>query len=365
MRMNKFLMLGIAGLAFAACNNEEDFGGNAETQGTKQVTVTIKAGSYNQTKATDDAWTTDKTITLTSAKVYLLDASNNIVGIEDATTGQNVYHNVAGTVQKIAATANVTPTTTTGSTWAALKAETFNVADFQTAANAPLFADAVTLDYSGTDNEDGNPMYSATLTMETNVSRIELSGNLQCTNMATNAYSSLQLVNVGINGANQQFTLEGTGSNPIRAQSNVDGFPVASTTPRWCYDPASGPTLTDNTAQALGSAYGYPICGGLRGTSGTLGTAGAEVILRFDSEEKAGGATPGYIVYDPAYLKIVSLQDAEGGAVTIEGGKIYQITDIVFTEEDITTLEPNQICVTATVNVVDWEIEAVEPVYGE
>ena len=37
MRMNKFLMLGIAGLAFAACSNEEEFGGNNKKMTWKKV----------------------------------------------------------------------------------------------------------------------------------------------------------------------------------------------------------------------------------------------------------------------------------------------------------------------------------------
>ena len=51
--------------------------------------------------------------------------------------------------------------------------------------------------------------------------------------------------------------------------------------------------------------------------------------------------------------------------VRIEDGKIYQITDLEFTEENITTLEKDKICITATVSVAPWDIVAVEPSYGE
>ena len=91
-----------------------------------------------------------------------------------------------------------------------------------------------------------------------------------------------------------------------------------------------------------------------------------EMLLKFDTEFKSPVAE-GFIVYDPAYLKITGLKTAEGGKVTMEAGKIYQITDLEFTEEDLTDLDPGEptICVTATVTVKDWEIVPVEPEYGK
>lgn len=49
MKLNKYFMLGLAGLAFAACSNEDE-GNDILTKGTKQISVTISAGSYGQTK---------------------------------------------------------------------------------------------------------------------------------------------------------------------------------------------------------------------------------------------------------------------------------------------------------------------------
>ena len=51
----------------------------------------------------------------------------------------------------------------------------------------------------------------------------------------------------------------------------------------------------------------------------------------------------------------------------MEAGKIYQITDLEFTEEHLTDLDPGEptICVAATVTVKDWEIVPVEPEYGK
>jgi hypothetical protein len=89
-----------------------------------------------------------------------------------------------------------------------------------------------------------------------------------------------------------------------------------------------------------------------------------ELLLRFDSEP-VDDVKEGYIIYDPAYLKITGFKTADGNVVAMEPGKIYQITDLEFTEEDITTLEKDKICITATVSVAPWDIVAVEPSYGE
>ena len=197
-------------------------------------------------------------------------------------------------------------------------------------------------------------MYEATLQLATKMSRIELSGNLQCTNLAESAYKTLTLEYVGINGANTKFTLDGTGSDPHSVTDNLPGFPDTGT-PTAFYDAAAAPApvlSNKNTSVALGTSFGYSVCGM------------PELLLRFDSEP-IDNVTEGYIIYDPAYLKITGFKTAGGNTVAMEPGKIYQITDLEFTEEDITTLEKDKICITATVSVAPWDIVAVEPSYGE
>lgn len=205
-----------------------------------------------------------------------------------------------------------------------------------------------------TDTQDGYPMYEATLQLATKMSRIELSGNLQCTNLAESAYKTLTLEYVGINRANTKFTLDGTGSDPHSVTDNLPGFPDTGT-PTAFYDAAAAPApvlSNKNTSVALGTSYGYSVCGM------------PELLLRFDSEP-IDNVTEGYIIYDPAYLKITGFKTAGGNTVAMEPGKIYQITDLEFTEENITTLEKDKICITATVSVAPWDIVAVEPSYGE
>lgn len=356
MKLNKFFMLGLAGLAFAACSNEDEVG-NDLSQNSKTITVKIETGGYTTRASGNGAWTNgannQSQITVNTVTLYLLDKDGAIVDTKTLEKKfSDTFHGVSGTVTKIAAVANCQPTAS--GTWANIVAETFDVADYQTAENAPVYAEAVDITYKNTDTQDGYPMYEATLQLATKMSRIELSGNLQCTNLAESAYKTLTLESVGINRANTKFTLDGTGSDPHSVTDNLPGFPDTGT-PTAFYDAAAAPApvlSNKNTSVALGTSYGYSVCGM------------PELLLRFDSEP-IDNVTEGYIIYDPAYLKITGFKTAGGNTVAMEPGKIYQITDLEFTEENITTLEKDKICITATVSVAPWDIVAVEPSYGE
>lgn len=316
MKLNKFFMLGLAGLAFAACSNEDEVG-NDLSQNSKTITVKIETGGYTTRASGNEAWTdgtnNQSPITVNTVTLYLLDKDGAIV---DTKTLENkfsdTFHGVSGTVTKIAAVANCQPTAS--GTWANIVAETFDVANYQTAENAPVYAEAVDITYKNTDTQDGYPMYEATLQLATKMSRIELSGNLQCTNLAESAYKTLTLEYVGINGANTKFTLDGTGSDPHSVTDNLPGFPDTGT-PTAFYDAAAAPApvlSNKNTSVALGTSYGYSVCGM------------PELLLRFDSEP-IDNVTEGYIIYDPAYLKITGFKTAGGNTVAMEPGKIYQI----------------------------------------
>lgn len=356
MKLNKYFMLGLAGLAFAACSNEDEVG-NDLSQNSKTITVKIETGGYTTRASGNEAWTNgannQSQITVNTVTLYLLDKDGAIVDTKTlANKLSDTFHGVSGTVTKIAAVANCQPTAS--GTWANVVVETFDVADYQTAENAPVYAEAVDITYKNTDTQDGYPMYEATLQLVTKMSRIELSGNLQCTNLTESAYKTLTLEYVGINRANTKFTLKGIGSDPHPVTDNLPGFPDTGT-PTAFYDAAAtpAPVLDDkNTSVALGTSYGYSVCGM------------PELLLRFDSEP-IDNVTEGYIIYDPAYLKITGFKTADGNVVAMEPGKIYQITDLEFTEENITTLEKDKICITATVRVAPWDIVAVEPSYGE
>ena len=177
MKLNKYFMLGLAGVAFAACSNEDE-GNDILTKGTKQISVTISAGNYGQTKA-GSGWTedADKAINPQNIKLYLLKADGNIVEVKDAQVGSdNVYHNVSPEVTKIAAVANFnedTPLPVEGNWDNDILKATLNMNKYGAASTAPLASKVADLVPNGTDAADGNTMYTATVELATMLSRIE------------------------------------------------------------------------------------------------------------------------------------------------------------------------------------------------
>ena len=83
MKMNKFFMLGLAGLAFAACNNEEDVVNNSFPDGTGVVSVKLINPALTRT-ITDPTDGTAGTTTIAiegSLTVSLYEASDVTGGI--------------------------------------------------------------------------------------------------------------------------------------------------------------------------------------------------------------------------------------------------------------------------------------------
>lgn len=83
MKLNKFFMLGLAGLAFAACSNEDEVG-NDLSQNSKTITVKIETGGYTTRASGDEAWTdgtnnNQSPITVNTITLYLLDKDGAIV----------------------------------------------------------------------------------------------------------------------------------------------------------------------------------------------------------------------------------------------------------------------------------------------
>ena len=104
-------MLGLAGLAFAACSNEDEVG-NDLSQNSKTITVKIETGGYTTRASGDEAWTdgtnnNQSPITVNTVTLYLLDKDGAIVDTKILENkSSDTFHGVSGTVTKIAAVAN-------------------------------------------------------------------------------------------------------------------------------------------------------------------------------------------------------------------------------------------------------------------
>ncbi len=172
-----------------------------------------------------------KLLILRISNFYLLKADGNIVRVEDAQVGSdNIYHNVSPEVTKIAAVANFNeeqPLPAQGNWENDILKATLNMNKYGAASTAPLASKVADLVPNGTDVADGNTMYTATVELATMLSRIELNGNLKCSNLGNSAYSKLALTHIGLNGVHQQFTLGGAQvGDELYDKTNQGGYPV-------------------------------------------------------------------------------------------------------------------------------------------
>jgi len=65
---------------------------------------------------------------------------------------------------------------------------------------------------------------------------------------------------------------------------------------------------------------------------------------------------------DPQYLNVRGFLDAAGNAVTLERGHIYEITDLVFKENHLSSVpDPADINLWVKVSVINWTVNTVTP----
>lgn len=188
MRMNKFFMLGLAGLAFAACSNEEEMG-NQFPEGNGAVTIkivspamtrTVEAGTTeNSVKVTGDvtikldAATGGNEITLTSEQLASQNEVTfwNVDGPTKVTVtmndGKNSYTSDAPTVFKDVAPASIPAYGETSSftlTSGIASPGEKGGSDYETGANA-----------DGSDNSKVYQLYTASVQLAIPVARLEVS----------------------------------------------------------------------------------------------------------------------------------------------------------------------------------------------
>ena len=379
MKLKSLLVSLLAVSALVACNKENDGGAAAPTDGNGiSVTVSIKSSG---TRAVTDAFTSETDITVNEITVYFTNGANgNIVDTktfspEEIAAGKAVFHgiNPSSTHAVVVANANslLSPVPTSVSE---LNNITLTMASMQKLDEVPLKSDVSPLvENDGVHDpapgeEDATVDYrKVELTVGPVLARIEIGGTLTMTATESNAggvfaYSQFTPEYVGLNGLYENGKLGGTTDGSlITANDNQTGFPVVGTTPAWMYDAFDATDkqdmiAADGYAVALSKVYAYNVMPGEKPV----------VMLRFDSKPLPANQIPeGIKTASPAYLKIVNFTDESSAQITIEPGKIYTIEDITFDQDKVTWLDNTVLCVEAIVKVQDWEIQDVEPEFGE
>lgn len=173
MKMNKFFMLGLAGLAFAACSNEEDVAGN-NLSGNGVVEVKIVAPI---TRTLGDATSGDAGVD----KIQVVPTDGKIHVKLTAETGGNTIEVTPGGTAKFYGVKNPTKVEAWVNSGDTKALGTTTITDLQSIApkDYPAYGSSDEITLSGkTEMNDGTnyEMYEATVTMELPVARLEVSG---------------------------------------------------------------------------------------------------------------------------------------------------------------------------------------------
>lgn len=170
MKLNRFFMLGLAGLAFAACSNEDEVGNNLSGNGVVEVKIVAPSTKTPVPGTPGDAG--DEVVVQGEITVALTAA----VGSQSTTiTADGQSHTVK--FYGVKSPSLIEAYINGGDTKA--KGET-NITDLQVLpANIPAYGSSSDFNLTGTVEENGGKkyeMYEATVTMQIPVARLEVSG---------------------------------------------------------------------------------------------------------------------------------------------------------------------------------------------
>lgn len=362
MKLNNWFLMAVLTMGLTACNND-DAPENTLPEGKgKTVTVTIKGTAETRT-ALDDGFSTEKTATLSSAKIFFLTGNTDDATICDIrelenTSGANQLHNVSPNATHAIVVGNFA-VSTTPATLKILKDLTGNLKGL-TVENAPLVStvEELTTDSFADENSHDGEQYKVLLEVAPIVARIEIGGDLTLklkTDQTTFSYKTLTTKYVGLNNVKPSFTLGGVASGTaLNVDDNAEVWPSATIKDGW--SDALAPTdliaATDHKL-AMGT-FGYNVA------------AGDQPFVMVSFEGVAADGITSIPPVPNAYLKIINFTSAATNQkITLEAGKIYQINNLEFEDGALTNLDNTVICVEATVTVKAWGVQTVSPEYGK
>lgn len=388
MKMNKFFMLGLVGLAFAACSNEEEMG-NQFPEGNGAVTIKIVSPAMTRTV---EAGTTENSVKVTGDVTIKLDATtggNEITLTSEQLASQNevTFWNVDGPT-KVTVTMNGgkdsyegdAPTIFEGKAPASIPAygetSSFTLtsgtaspgdkggSDYETGANA-----------DGSDNSKVYQLYTASVQLAIPVARLEVSGIQHITTSGSHlegdcAYKTLTIAGVYLDN------VYATGNGVAYADG---AFSCASGTPTdYSYDGVHGTgseaiwkdaaVTTDFLSvdavwpETAGQAYSYYF----------FGADGADNLPKFkiyfsESEAKDTDSP----LPKPRYAMITKYKEtAENGGSEItkfEPGHIYRIKSAQLSDENIIGDEGGNTLygVEVTVEEATWTVKTIDAEWAD
>lgn len=386
MKMNKFFMLGLAGLAFAACSNEEDAVNNSFPEGTGVVSVKLINPALSRT-ITDPTGGTAGTTTIAidgNLTVSLYEASDVTGGVpnEDATpktitiAADEVSNTTALKFWNVTNPGLITVSINGGEkSYASTAIET---AALQCApASIPAYGETTGFTLTGNtespvianddkteagavegDQNKTYQLYTASVDMAIPVARLEVSGITHVTHAGAPddvcEYTTLTIAGAYMDNL---YTKGGTYSE------TDDKYSDATVLQNYCWDEdgdlgtgidavlkdaipgeASARSFLTGTWPAEGDAFAYNFY---------AGTENPVFKIYFDTSVGSGDPRPA-----PRFAMVEKYVDADGDEVTFENGKIYRITKAELADGNIIGDEGGNALygVVVTVTEATWSI---------
>lgn len=373
MKINKLMLaLAVAATTIAACNKQE----TTPQVGTNYKSVEFSLENVNFTKATTDQIIGENdAVNLKSFQVFFADASGNIYHAKEAdnSTMANeyftaadldknlIFHFLDPKVTQVVVVGNLDKNTT--ATKISDLEQTLAIADQQdkneAASELTLYAQqALTLKTPFTEHQGTTEyphkvdIYEAEVTLVPRVARIEIVG-YECTFSEDPLYDNVSIDQVAIDGYNSTASLaDGEGAtlvNEVNPANQVDLFNyfkanADATTPAWWFD-ETAIVLTPEVNKATSPYLAYHV----------FPEAVPELLIDVTTTEDG--------VAMPAYLYTQGFATTDGATVAdvtkLEAGKVYRLT-LKFKDTDLTQQDK---CVEVTVQVVNWAVQTVYPIF--
>ena len=380
MKMNKIMMLAMAGVAFAACSNENEVS-NPAPEGVGAVSIRI-VSPYDLTRAVAPSdGSTIKVVPADNSNVEItLDADDGGGTITISKTDWEAssfsskmvtFYNVKGpksvTVKMNGGLADYSSTSITSAS-PVMQAVPANIPVYGSTNSFTLASGtkdgidsntAYTLGAENGDSEVDFPYYTATVTLEIPVARLEV-GSLKLADASVSGFSTLTMKGVYLDnilptkgGTRTDYCYEtgaGTGTAPALLTEAVNGSEGSSF--------LSGTFPADNNVYAF-NFYGVDPD---EASSATASTVNPKFKIYFNNVVAASGQTAlapkGYAIIENYYA---STDAQKTTPLVLQNGKVYKIIGAELTGDNITSQEDgtNVYAIDVTVVEANWSVETI------
>lgn len=377
MKTTKLFLIGLAALSLTACNNNEEIP-NLDNGGTKSVALRFE-GLGTSTKAVGNQMSAGK-VNLANMTVYFTDGvnilskkhltSSDTEWTELTTTGY-VFHELPATVSAVQIVGNSEGKTLSEGTVTSLKSSVIKASGEQDFNDVVLFGEDMTLE-DGAGDEHVDKVLMAEVNIKPLVARFEI-GNIACTDLGTGPVSKFDLNVIGLMNFNSGVTLDGQTASGEYTLANIlapkspatEGKYIFGETTddagnnysdvSWAWDKITGATITttDDWNPGENQKFVYQFI-----PNKLANNSMAQIKLVLDNVVWTDGTN------NPFNSIVTAKFQKDGQDLTeFEAGKIYTV-DYRFKGENIGPWNPDDVtCVQINVNVANWEVVALTPVF--